>query len=598
MKNKGKVAFGIIIILGAVVLLGLQSSGPRITRMLYENGQLDLLNKICGVKEAKSLDFYVGQMEEEFFGPVTSLGFGALFLLGCFKIWPVKGFYQLFFACLGYLILSRWAVLFYPPYGDTFTGPFSDAIWLLRHSFDYAGYIQQDSFTLGGPKVYPTSLYPTFLAVLMAICPSPKFFLVVTHLILFVMGALIIALFRDVLLKVFDEKRALLVSLLTLAHPLFQSMVELINMETACLFFAMLSVYYLADKRFFLATAMAALAMCVKAPGAIAFVVIFAAGIYLLFVEPKRKVGLTAMGWGTVGLGLGWLSAVGRKIMMVEEVTANEVKFLVGLRLLKMKSFFWIFLGLVIFVVLWWTIEGWVKARKGESIKSYLRERYVVFIMFTIASAWFLLYMNFSSLLYRYELLLIPFILFCVVYAASLLIRLPKFFNNGLIIILLVMFLGAYGLILKDNYYMPNGNIFERSLEYRNDLKLQMRLARDIEENFSEFTIGAPVIIAQALDFDEVGYVSEPIDVMIYGVKSPHETIRDFPGLKQLDLKKIVWVALNYEQQTKGMPYPIDPEDYVFKTIEVGNKSASYFFGGIAIEKRKTLIMMKMRGLI
>ena len=45
-----------------------------------------------------------------------------------------------------YLVLTKIEVLFYPPYGDAIGGPFSEAIWLARHGFDYVELFHQDGY--------------------------------------------------------------------------------------------------------------------------------------------------------------------------------------------------------------------------------------------------------------------------------------------------------------------------------------------------------------------------------------------------------------------------------------------------------------------
>ena len=128
-------------------------------------------------------------------------------------------------------------------------------------------------------------------------------------------------------------------------------------------------------------------------------------------------------------------------------------------------------------------------------------------------------------------------------------------------------------------------NYAERSLEYRNILKLKIRTVREIEQNYADFTIGANVQMAQMLVFKEAGYVRKPFkDVFVYGYGSPHEEIRPYPGLENIDILKTVWIAQTEGDYDYLSFYPIGSKDEILKEIWVGDRRMTLFRGGYSVD--------------
>ena len=51
-----------------------------------------------------------------------------------------------------YLLLAKFEVLVFPPYGDAIGGCFAEGIWLAKNSFNYLGLLKEDSYSLGGRR--------------------------------------------------------------------------------------------------------------------------------------------------------------------------------------------------------------------------------------------------------------------------------------------------------------------------------------------------------------------------------------------------------------------------------------------------------------
>ena len=140
---------------------------------------------------------------------------------------------------------------------------------------------------------------------------------------------------------------------------------------------------------------------------------------------------------------------------------------------------------------------------------------------------------------------------------------------------------------LKANYHV----LLERSLEYRNDLKLNRRLARLLEEKYKGYTIGAPFIVAQMLAFPELGYVQSPLDVVVYGMPITYGNIKKFDGLKKMDIMKTIWVGMSADFFSNGdFTYPINRYDKVIENLMFGDNKVVLFMGGVAIEQKRYII--------
>ena len=166
----------------------------------------------------------------------------------------------------------------------------------------------------------------------------------------------------------------------------------------------------------------------------------------------------------------------------------------------------------------------------------------------------------------------------------------------GLFVLIILCFINAYGV-----FYTPHPisihSALERSLEYRNDQKVQLRIAKEIEEKFSEFTIGAQFTIAQVLALPELGYVHKKLDVMIYEFPCTYG-IRVFKGVSELDLRKTLWVGfeMNLPPQMASLKgYPVSPNDFIVAKIIFGNRQATLFIGGEYIEKIRMFVLQSMR---
>ncbi len=560
--------------MGLALCIFLKWQGPSLVTAWFKEGQFSLLNTLTHSSANQSLDFYLGRTEETLFGPIFMLVSGLILAGFCFLYLEGSSLIVLSSVIFLYFILTRWEVLFFPPYGDAIGGPFTEAMWLKEHHFNYFGLYHAPSYNWGGPRVYLFSVYPSFLALLMVLIPHVKTFLVVNHLIVFAMAALTVALFKNILQKVWDEKISTLTALLVLSQPLFQSQAEAITMEMPGLFFVVLTCYFLVQKRFAAASVMSIIATLVRDTAMTSCWAVFITAI-VVFVnkEGSKKERWKMLGWGSAALAFTVFRVLLKFLLADQHASSGMIRLLAG-----WPSFRW---SLILCLYTVSLISFAVRFLKEKKF------RFIPFVLFLMAAAWYSLFLNFYAVSPRYRLTLLPFLVFCVFYTLEFFIKNKKIQMFCLVGFLSLSFFSAYGLFytpMEENDHV----LLERSLEYRNDLKVYQRLAKRLEVKKKEYTIGAPFVAAQILAIPQLGYVDRPLDVVIYGMRSMYGPIKTFEGLKTIDASRTIWVGFKTnlpKYLDRYFEYPIGPYDVILEDIVVGNKKASIFMGGTAIEK-------------
>src|SRR3989338_3201886 len=129
-----------------------------------------------------------GRAEEILWGPLSILSAAIFLIIYIRRYLKEAAGRQIFLAVFIFLLIVKFEVLFFPPYGEVVAGPFAEALWLKDHSFNYLALVHAHNFTTGGPKVYLFSIYPTFQALLMKLTPSVKVFLIINHALVFAMA--------------------------------------------------------------------------------------------------------------------------------------------------------------------------------------------------------------------------------------------------------------------------------------------------------------------------------------------------------------------------------------------------------------------------
>ncbi|HBR15317.1 MAG TPA: hypothetical protein DD723_07230 [Candidatus Omnitrophica bacterium] len=575
-----------ILCVSFVVVLNTQST--EIIDRFYKEGRFDILNHLSAVQGDQPLDYYLGKIEDVCLGPVTNFTchiFFALFGLLYLRAASAKFFC---FSVFIFLVISKFHVLFYPPYGDAVGGPFAEALWLSQHHFDYVGLYHQTGYQFGGPKVYMFSIYPTYLALLLSWIPQTVAFFVINHLIVYFITAVVVTLIRSLTLKIFDPATALLSSMVVLTLPLFQSQTEAINMEMPCLFFSMLSLYDLSNRKMGRASLWAIAAVLVKGHGLVMCATVAAVTALLFCFDPKVKGNGKMLLPGMAVVIVGVFMVFSKFLIKDQHASAGMIHLFAGWPSLKGMFLPYLYLAsVVVFAGSIWKEQG---GRFKDSVKALFTPYFIQTVVMIAAGMWFALFLNFIAVSPRYKLELAPFLVLSLIFAVMKLSMMRRLAPLLLFISVGISSLASYGLLerpLKANYHV----LLERSLEYRNDLKLNRRLARLLEEKYKGYTIGAPFIVAQMLAFPELGYVQSPLDVVVYGMPITYGNIKKFDGLKKMDIMKTIWVGMSADFFSNGdFTYPINRYDKVIENLMFGDNKVVLFMGGVAIEQKRYII--------
>lgn len=569
-----------------------QQCSPQWISNQYQEQNFQLLNHLSASAQNESLDYYLGRIEVNIFGPIKSILSGIFYLICLYLFFRRSRLYLFTLFTFIFLLLTKFEILTFPPYGDALIGPLSGAIWLVRNNMDFMGLLKQPTFIESGPLIYPVSIYPPFLAIMLKITSTPKIFLITMHTLNLFLGSLIVGCTREIGKKFLNQDSANLASTLLLFLPLFSTHLELINMEITSLCFAVISLYFLIHHHIFRASIFAILATLIKIPAAITCAVVFAGSIILLIIHHKERSRWKYILIGLIPILTAFILAVIRSHILGEQVEYNKVSLLIGWPILSQMGLFWGFL-LTICIIL---IHLIINRCSSENWSLFFNNNLSLIIVSMMAVCWFGMYVNISAIIYRYQILLLPFLILCCIACLTKLIKSSEAQQIIVICLITVTLFCSHGYLQKhhlhDNFGM---NIFERSLEYRNELKLRMKMASIVENQYADYLISSPISITQLLNFHEVGYVSKKLNTMVFGYGATHKEIKTFTGLKNLDLNKTLWVVFP-DRDFKDFPeYPLGPHDKLIQTVQVGNKKIIMFRGGFSIEKMRLLILRQQQ---
>ncbi|MBF0569737.1 MAG: hypothetical protein HQL18_03070 [Candidatus Omnitrophica bacterium] len=562
--------------------------GPVFIRSLFQQGQVDLLSRLTFTPAAQSLEFYLGRSQELFWGPLAQV-IGSVFLiilmLGRLKESSARGF---FFLIAGFLLVTKWSVLTFPPYGDTVIGAFAEALWLAQHNFNYVGLAAQPGYAMGGQKVYLVSFFPTYLAALMKLFPNVKTFLIVNHKVFFKMAAAVVLFVREIARRAYCLETANLLALLVLSWPVFQSQTEAINMEMPCLLFAMLASYGLVKGRTNLAGGAALLAVMAKGTGAFACAAFAVWGMISLWIGKDAKARRTWLVWGAALLIMAALVVAAKYWIKDSQTQEHWIGFLVGWQTLKYVHLTYIFAANAVLSLVIAAFDFW-RHRSGVRMENVQKESWRVnLIQLIFVAVWFLLFLNFATLSARYRVVVYPFFLFTLAWSFSRLVPWRLLQTAVLVVAILAVQANSYG-YWNQPYVAADALRLEENLQYRNDAIMQQRLARTVEEKYRSWAVVAPMIVAQEFAIPDFGYVKAARDVYIYRFSCMYGPIHPYPGMAGLNLLRTIYVALACDQQGTTFPYPLNPQDRVLETVEWGSRKAVIFMGGVSIDLMKKL---------
>lgn len=132
------------------------------------------------------------------------------------------------------LLAANPACLGYPPYWDGLVAVFHQAAWLHHHHFDFGGLVHDvPGYMAGGPRVYLTSILPPLIALLAHLVPGPAALLAVCHLLTLAAAGGIIGVWHVLLRERAPPFLVRPATALLLVNPFFMAQAWSLNLEIA-----------------------------------------------------------------------------------------------------------------------------------------------------------------------------------------------------------------------------------------------------------------------------------------------------------------------------------------------------------------------------
>lgn len=195
-------------------------------------------------------------------------------------------FFSAFLVFLTLLLLRNGAYLFYPPHWDEIIGVHNQALFLLRHHFDFSALWTSAQHTFEGSNVYPFSLLPVFYACLYAFLP-PEWVHFCGHLLNNACIAGAAACFFRILRGKYAASgvSAFLWTLALLAEPLLGGRSAALDLEAPMVCALAVSILLISEERFFPALALLLFSGFLKPSGAVTALAFLLISAFLLLKD-------------------------------------------------------------------------------------------------------------------------------------------------------------------------------------------------------------------------------------------------------------------------------------------------------------------------
>ena len=551
---------------------------PVLIPFFYHHHNIALLNILSGASIAAHdlpLEFYLGRVEEVSLGPASAVFCALAFLLLSVRYWAQASALKFAGAVFVYFLITKSEVLLFPPFGDDMTGPFTEGIWLCQNAFDYRLLSQQPTFIHGGAKVYLFSIYPTFLAAGMTLITNTKAFLFLNHLLSFGLAAGVVALFRSMALRSFSPRLSLLLSVLLMTFPVFQAQAESINMDMPALFFSMAAVHALGERKFLRAGLCALVAMSIKFYAFFIGLTVFVMCAVIFLTQTNGKKRFDILFSGCLPLVFGILQA----FLLSKFLNSHDNSYAVGvfsgrIWLARSTALYLFVLSVLALAVLGARKGLW---SSGEKCVRFVEKYDTALLCFVAVAGWFVIFGQSYFFGVRYYVHMVPFFIFCIAFFTSVIFKSRRTVAFLALIAIVLAGTCSYGVNYTDRDY---GQGSARSLEYRSAVHFYAQLVGRVEEQFPGRTVVAPLLVAQALGMEKLGYAATRNDVKIYFWPSKGLGIQELSEADEAQGDRMVWIALN---NRKDFPL-IDPwQDRVLDQVLYGTQRADIFTGGTRI---------------
>ena len=428
--------------------------------------------------------------------------------------------------------LLKWDTISSPPAWDAAMGLFPAAITLAGNGFDLGALLSMPGFLEGGPDTHSTSLVTWITAFVWAVSSSADRAIVATHVLHFLIAAIALVTLHRFARPVFGSIGSWLFSLSVLLFPLFSAQVGYMYLELPLFLCAVSALLAWERGRLGRAVVWATAAVLVKETG-----IIVAAALALASLIERggrsRRIGraLTVATPPTLALlAVLLLGRIGRagdpsRFLLLPSFEFRGVRmwfYFVDRYLLGVPDLaLFLVLALVSVALTWRSTIGGLAVR-SEDDSDLQRRRVLGLSALLIASFTVLCYLvlpavaNFAIVLPRYHVVIAPFLLLWVGYAAQRVIRRdPRNTTVALFGSLCVLF----ALNTNGRFYPPDvdaswlGNDFALAERSNGYLRLN-EVQRDAVGSLNAAVGGAPVYYGLyehfLFAFPDLGFADHP----------------------------------------------------------------------------------------
>jgi hypothetical protein len=419
--------------------------------------------------------------------------------------------------------ITRFDVLFLPPYWDSLQGPFIEALWLKENGFDYWRLIHHEpGFIYGGAAVYIWSVIPTFYALSYQLLPSPAAVFLFLHLVNYLLVGIVAWLVFSIATDHLKMRpgTAALTAAAVLIQPVFTGQADAINMEIPVAAVCLVVAREFLRGRYWRCCAWSFLALLVKDAATLICLVNLLLAVTVMIVGVGEKAARRRM---LVATGLPVLF----RFVWVAYIVSQPLRtpMPMGIDVIEVLLQIWFsfpelyiasaLCGLGVLVLIRRAVDkgaSW-RDRVATAVSDptiaplvYLIGIWTTYVVFSFSTSlglirygvWYLAFPTlaiFGSLLAAgvrsktVERVIIVYLMFCVISIDG--ITRPEL----------------------DGQWARSGHMLERSREYLADLRSNMRTAAFLEQHAD----GRPVIVSSPLDralaIPELGYVSKRLYV-------------------------------------------------------------------------------------
>ena len=427
--------------------------------------------------------------------------------------------WKLFFVILMLLVGLNISIMTNPPYWDEILGLHNQALFLANNNFNFATlYGSEQNFFNGGSCVYPIGIMPLLYGLLYWTLP-PLYVHITGHLLNLIAISFAATLFLQLVRRFASTLTTILWGMVALSEPIVSSRMAAQGQDAILATVIMLAIYLFLRGKLRVAILVAGISCFVKLTGIILLLALACYFLCAVIVESptRRRCNLSSM-----SLSLAIAITVGILHMLIvpeSSYSSHGGIFNLGFGLLSFHCYAfypWITLKLLLaFIGFMFLLK---KYEKDIKLSPY-------WLLVIFISGFIVAYFIYTEpQLVRYSVIVMFPLTLLLAYALQFL---PVKLLHGFVIgLLLIQLLNTNGMLLPKlpQSLVVDSSHLERSREFLQVIDMDLRLARELEDNASNATLVCKWPYPQMLTMPQLRYVSYPLPgIRSYGVHARYD---------------------------------------------------------------------------